>query len=172
MGDAESNNRRGRPWRSRAAESSPRLEEPPEGGPRPGRLGVLDVDGPSMVPTLLHGDRLLCRYGARPRAGAVVVARHPLRQELLLVKRAVERRDGGWWLLSDNTFAEGDSRDFGAVPDELVLGRVLCRLAPRPAWLAPAAWWEGLLRRLPNRAALRLGAQPAALAASSRLRAR
>ncbi|MBC3843950.1 nickel-type superoxide dismutase maturation protease [Streptacidiphilus sp. 4-A2] len=113
-----------------------------------------------MVPTLSHGDRLVCRYGGSVRPGSIVVARHPLRQELLLVKRAVERRPGGWWLLSDNSLVEGDSRDFGTVPDELVLGRVLCRLSPRPAWLAPAGWWAPLIGRVPYSLGRRLGALP------------
>ncbi|WP_280672369.1 MULTISPECIES: nickel-type superoxide dismutase maturation protease [unclassified Kitasatospora] len=109
----------------------------------------MTVAGPSMVPTLLHGDQLVVRYGARLRPGAVVLARHPLRQDLLVVKRATERRSGGWWLLSDNQFIESDSREYGAVPPELVLGRVLLRLRPRPVWLAPAGWLERLLCRPP-----------------------
>ncbi|WP_370146423.1 nickel-type superoxide dismutase maturation protease [Streptacidiphilus sp. EB129] len=133
-------------------------QEPPEGGGTPRRYGRLDVDGPSMAPTLSHGDRLLCRYGGRVRPGAIVVARHPLRQELFVVKRAVERRPGGWWLLSDNSLVEGDSRDFGVVPDDLVLGRVLLRTGPRPAWLAPAGWLERLLERAPYAFARRFGA--------------
>jgi len=133
-------------------------QEPPEGGLGPRRYGLLDVEGPSMAPTLTHGDRLFCRYGARLRPGAIVVARHPLRQELFVVKRAAERRDGGWWLLSDNSRVEGDSRDFGVVPDYLVLGRVLCRLRPGPAWLAPAGWLERWLNRAPYGFARRLGA--------------
>jgi nickel-type superoxide dismutase maturation protease len=136
----------------------PLPQEPPEGGLSPGRFGLLDVDGPSMVPTLAHGDRLFCRYGGRVRAGAIVVARHPLRQELFVVKRAVERRHGGWWLLSDNSGVESDSRDFGPVPDELVLGRVLLRISPRPSWLAPAGWLERLLTRAPYGLARRFGA--------------
>ena len=136
---------------------APLPQEPPEGGVTPGRYGVLDVDGPSMAPTLAHGDRLFCRYGGRVRAGAIVVARHPLRQELFVVKRAVERRGGGWWLLSDNSRVESDSRDFGPVPDELVLGRVLLRISPRPSWLAPAGWLEPLLRRAPYVLARRFG---------------
>ncbi|MER5635704.1 nickel-type superoxide dismutase maturation protease [Kitasatospora sp. NPDC002227] len=98
-------------------------------------FGVVDVAGPSMVPTLSDGDLVLVRYGARIRPGAVVLARHPLRQDLLIVKRAAERRGRGWWLLSDNEFVESDSREYGAVPEELVLGRVLLRLRPRLRWL-------------------------------------
>lgn len=112
-------------------------------------FGLMTVAGPSMVPTLLHGDQLVVRYGARVRPGAVVLVRHPLRQDLLVVKRATERRPGGWWLLSDNQFVESDSREYGAVPADLVLGRVLFRVRPRPVWLAPAAWLERLLCRAP-----------------------
>jgi nickel-type superoxide dismutase maturation protease len=93
-------------------------------------FGIAEVTGVSMVPTLLHGDQLLVRYGARLTPGCVAVLRHPLQQDLLVVKRLVERRDGGWWVLGDNPDAEGDSRVFGAVPPELVLGRVLARYRP------------------------------------------
>ncbi|EDY44256.2 signal peptidase [Streptomyces sp. SPB074] len=94
-------------------------------------LGVAEVRGPSMLPTLRHGDRLLVRYGARVRPGDVVVLRHPFQQDLLIVKRAAERRGAGWWVLADNPWAGGDSNDYGVVPRELVLGRVLGRYRPR-----------------------------------------
>ena len=90
-------------------------------------LGVAVVQGPSMVPTYYDGDRLLVRYGARVRAGDVVLARDPRLPERILVKRAERREPGGWWLLADNPYAPGDSRQFGAVPDELVIARVLLR---------------------------------------------
>ncbi|MEV8594785.1 nickel-type superoxide dismutase maturation protease [Streptomyces sp. NPDC052013] len=96
-------------------------------------FGVAEVTGPSMVPTLYHGDRLLVHYGARVRVGDVVVLRHPFQQDLLVVKRAAERRDGGWWVLGDNSYAGGDSTDYGTVPDELVLGKVRFRYRPRKA---------------------------------------
>ncbi|MQY13643.1 hypothetical protein SRB5_37930 [Streptomyces sp. RB5] len=96
------------------------------------RLALCEVTGPSMAPTVNSGDTLVVRYGARVRPGDVVLLRHPLQQDLLIVKRAVGRRDGGWWVLSDNTLAAfaNDSRDFGAVPEEFVLARALLRLRP------------------------------------------
>lgn len=107
-------------------------------------FGLAEVTGPSMVPTLRHGDFLVVRYGARIRPGDVVVLRHPFQQDLLVVKRAVERREGGWWVLGDNAYAGGDSTDYGAVPQELILGRVRLRLRPRPtdqrSPLALARW--------------------------------
>ncbi|MFF3907411.1 nickel-type superoxide dismutase maturation protease [Streptomyces sp. NPDC001848] len=93
-------------------------------------LGVAEVTGPSMVPTLQHGDRLLLQYGARVRPGDVIVLRHPFQQDLLVVKRAVELREGGWWVLGDNPYAGGDSTDYGTVPEELVLGKVWFRYRP------------------------------------------
>ncbi|MGO4419920.1 nickel-type superoxide dismutase maturation protease [Streptomyces sp. MCAF7] len=97
------------------------------------RIGLAEVYNPSMVPTLNPGDRLVVRYGAAVRAGDVVVLRHPFRQDLLIVKRAVERRDGGWWVMGDNPYVENDSREFGVVPDDLVVARAWLRLRPRPA---------------------------------------
>jgi nickel-type superoxide dismutase maturation protease len=93
-------------------------------------FGVAEVTGPSMVPTLHHGDRLVVQYGARIRPGDVVVLRHPFQQDLLVVKRAAERREGGWWVLGDNAYAGGDSTDYGTVPEDLVLGKVRFRYRP------------------------------------------
>ncbi len=95
-------------------------------------LGVAVVHGVSMVPTYHDGDRLLVRYGARVRPGDAVLARDPRLPDRILVKRAVRREDGGWWLLADNPYAPGDSRQFGAVPAEFVLARVLWRLRKGP----------------------------------------
>ncbi|MFJ3854839.1 S24 family peptidase [Streptomyces sp. NPDC090085] len=137
-------------------------------GGRPGRrFGLVEVTGPSMVPTLLDGDTLVVRYGGAVRPGDVVVLRHPLQQDLLVVKRAVERRPGGrWWVLGDNPYNEtGDSTDYGAVPGELVLATALLRLRPREAGQrslrARLSWAVSALRVL-----------RADSSASSRLRAR
>ena len=58
-------------------------------------FGAAEVTGPSMVPTLHHGDLLVVHYGARLRPGDVVVLRNPFQQDLLVVKRAAERRGDG-----------------------------------------------------------------------------
>ncbi|MBZ6207721.1 nickel-type superoxide dismutase maturation protease [Streptomyces olivaceus] len=100
-------------------------------------FGPAEVTGPSMVPTLHHGDVLLVHWGARVRPGDVVVLRHPFQQDLLVVKRAAERRRGGWWVLGDNAFAGGDSTDYGVVPEELVLGKVRLRYRPRAGQRSP-----------------------------------
>jgi len=90
----------------------------------------------SMEPVLRPGDWLLVRRlppgrAARVRPGQLVIAQHPGRPGLLLVKRAGRREPAGWWLESDNPGAGAvDSRAFGAVPDRLIEGRVLLRYWP------------------------------------------
>jgi len=87
-----------------------------------------------MEPALYPGDWLVVyrtiARGRPPRVrpGQVVVARHPERPDLLIVKRAARREQGGWWLTSDNPAAGAvDSRAFGAVPVALIEGRVWWR---------------------------------------------
>ncbi|MFI9719245.1 nickel-type superoxide dismutase maturation protease [Streptomyces sp. NPDC052396] len=106
------------------------------------RIGLAEVYNPSMVPTLNPGDQLVVQYGAAVRPGDVVVVRHPFRQDLLIVKRAVERREGGWWVMGDNPLVENDSREFGTVPDELVVARAWIRLRrpPEAGGRSVAAW--------------------------------
>ena len=85
----------------------------------------------SMEPVLLAGDWLLVLRTRRVRAGQVVVAGHPRRPGMLLVKRAGRRTPDGWWLESDNPNGGAvDSRAFGAVPEHLIEGRVLLRYWP------------------------------------------
>lgn len=93
-------------------------------------LGRVAVQGESMAPGMRHGDWLVVRWRAPVRVGDVVVTRRPDRPDLLLVKRAVRREAGGWWLEGDNRGASDDSRVFGAVPDDLMLGRVIGRYWP------------------------------------------
>ena len=88
----------------------------------------------SMEPALRPGDWLVVRRtmvpgrSLRVRAGQLVVARHPGRPGLLIVKRAARLDAGGWWLASDNPAAGAvDSRAFGAIPGHLIEGRVLLR---------------------------------------------
>ena len=89
-----------------------------------------------MRPTLAPGDRVLVDYRRRPAAGDVVVARFA--DGTLVVKRAHERGERGWFLLSDNAGAPYavDSRARGPVPEEKVLGVVRGRVWPRPGRLS------------------------------------
>jgi phage repressor protein C with HTH and peptisase S24 domain len=93
-------------------------------------IGFAVVRGESMRPGLRPGDRLLVGYRRTPRPGDLVVARFA--DGTVAVKRAVERRGPGWWLLSDNPGAGVDSRHRGPVATEDVLAVVLARVWPHP----------------------------------------
>ncbi|WP_179082606.1 nickel-type superoxide dismutase maturation protease [Streptomyces rectiverticillatus] len=136
------------------------------------RIGLAEVYNPSMVPTLNPGDQLVVQYGAVVRPGDVVVLRHPFRQDLLIVKRAVELREGGWWVRGDNPLVENDSREFGVVPQELVVARALVRLRrpPQAGQRSAGALLSWLVSALRPVRSLPAGASDARL--SRRLRAR
>ncbi len=98
--------------------------------------GLAVVNGHSMEPTLLPGDRVLVRYGAPVRAGDLVLVDLPPGPDgprPLAVKRAVRREPGGgWWVASDNAAHGTDSRTLGALPASAVRARVVLRL---PRWV-------------------------------------
>jgi len=113
------------------------------------------VRGRSMEPALLPGERVLfdrlAYREAPPRRGDVVLAQHPERPGLRIVKRVVgvpgdtveldggSRRlgDGEWLLLGDAPEASTDGRDFGPVGREAILAR---------GWLV--YWPPGRVRKL------------------------
>ena len=101
------------------------------------RRRLLRVTGDSMTPTLPSGAVVMIdprAYRKRtPREDEIVAACHPRQAELRIVKRVatVIESDGGvvrLILSSDNAAAGADSRAFGPVAAELVLGRVTSRL--------------------------------------------
>lgn len=95
-----------------------------------GWLTRVRVVGPSMEPTIRNGDWWLVRRTARLRPGDVAAVVHPIRPDLLTVKR-VDRREGdGWWVLGDNPTQSEDSRSFGPIPDANVVGRLVWRYQP------------------------------------------
>ena len=102
-----------------------------------GRRRLLRVTGDSMTPTLQPGAVVMMNPHAyrmrNPREDEIIAARHPRQAGLRIVKRvaAVVENDEGvvrLVLSSDNTAASADSRAFGPVAVELVLGRVTSRL--------------------------------------------
>ncbi len=103
-----------------------------------GRRRLFRVTGDSMTPTLSPGAVVMLdqrAYRSRsPRADEIVVARHPRHTVLQIVKRVAavieSRTESGapgtvLILASDNVAAGADSRTFGPVALDLVLGKVV-----------------------------------------------
>jgi nickel-type superoxide dismutase maturation protease len=88
------------------------------------------VHGDSMRPALEAGDRLVVSGLLRPRPGDVVAVVDPRQEERVMVKRVASVDDGGITVVGDNPEASTDSRTFGPVDSDLVLGRVIYRYWP------------------------------------------
>lgn len=84
-----------------------------------------------MLPLLSPGDEVLYAPGRPAAPGDLVVARHPFDTGVLLIKR-LDRFDarGHAWLIGLNPAEGTDSRSFGALPPDRLLGRVTCRIPP------------------------------------------
>ena len=92
------------------------------------------VTGASMSPLIEAGDDVLIdprAYRRRsPCPGDIVVAQHPYRRDLLLVKRVARVREDGHCLLEGENQSEStDGRSFGLLPPERILGQVTSRFA-------------------------------------------
>ena len=108
------------------------------------------VEGWSMAPTLVPGDWLLVRHGAPVSPGELVLARFRRRPELVVIKRTVAERDGGWWLASDNDRQGSDSRQYGVADVLATVVRVWRRGGPPTRlggrWQSVLGRWWGTAR--------------------------
>jgi nickel-type superoxide dismutase maturation protease len=83
-----------------------------------------------MLPTLRPGDRLLIARIGRAKPGDLVVIRDPSAHSRLLCKRVLNVDERHIVVIGDNPGASTDSRAFGPVPVEWIVGRVIRRYWP------------------------------------------
>lgn len=95
-----------------------------------------------MSPTLEAGDWVLATAPGRLRRGHVVVVEHPQHRGFEIVKRVIAlpgdmAPDGRvlgadeYWVEGDDPSASTDSRQFGPLPSDRVLGRARVVYWPR-----------------------------------------
>jgi nickel-type superoxide dismutase maturation protease len=90
----------------------------------------VEVHGPSMLPTLAPGERLVVVRTWRVRPGDVIVLVDPAAPDRALVKRALAISGGEVTVGGDNSSLSVDSRRFGPVALDRVLGRAAYRYHP------------------------------------------
>ena len=88
------------------------------------------VSGESMAPKFSGGDKLfVCRFIyklVRPKVGDFVVLGDP-RGERLILKKIDAIHGSEYFVIGENAAGSTDSRTFGAVGKEKILGKVLFR---------------------------------------------
>jgi len=82
-----------------------------------------------MIPTLAPGERLLVRLDGPIVIGGIVVFK---RDSQFDVKRVLRIDTEGIFVQGDNDLVSTDSRSYGLIPFEDVLGTVTYRLWPKP----------------------------------------
>ena len=89
------------------------------------------ISGESMLPGLAPGDFVLVDPTAyeenSPIQGDVVLVKHPY-QAMQMVKRISDVVEDGVMVIGDNPSASTDSRTFGRIHFEHVLGQVTSRI--------------------------------------------
>jgi nickel-type superoxide dismutase maturation protease len=94
-----------------------------------GRRLPFRVEGDSMAPTLNDGDTVLIMPRAKAQPGDIVLAKHPYKQTVKILKRISDVDAGGRYnLVGDNPDGSTDSRVFGTVPASDLLGKVVCKI--------------------------------------------
>lgn len=92
------------------------------------RFTRYEVQGESMLPALAPGDYLIIdrwAYASRPpRPGEIVLLCDPRDQDRVIIKRVRWTVPDGVWVEGDNAAASTDSRHFGPVGRQLLIGRM------------------------------------------------
>lgn len=87
------------------------------------------VSGLSMIPTLAPGERLLVRLDGPIVLGDIVVFN---REQQFDIKRILRIEADGIFVQGDNDLVSTDSRTYGLIPHENVIGVATYRLWPKP----------------------------------------
>jgi phage repressor protein C with HTH and peptisase S24 domain len=93
------------------------------------RYQMAVVSGLSMIPTLAPGERILVRLDGPIVLGDIAVFERAGQFE---VKRIIRIESEGIFVQGDNDLVSTDSRTYGLIPHEDVIGVATYRLWPKP----------------------------------------
>lgn len=91
------------------------------------RWGSVAVAGDSMAPTYISGDWLIVRWGGNYKVGEAIVVEREDRPGVFLVKRLVRIDGQEYWVEGDNKSSSTDSRQWGVISREELVGKVVFR---------------------------------------------
>ncbi|MEW5806735.1 MAG: signal peptidase I [Acidobacteriota bacterium] len=93
------------------------------------------INGNSMFPTIRNGDLVLISKvsllsGKRPATGDIVAFFDPADGKRILIKRVKEDCGQGYFVMGDNAESSIDSRVFGTVSGDRIIGKAIIILWP------------------------------------------
>ena len=94
-----------------------------------GSRWAVRVSGNSMRPALENNDIVLVRRAGKIAVGDIVLAAHPFKTSVTILKRVTAIDEAGRIELhGDDPTESSDSRSFGAIPRKHIQGKVVSRL--------------------------------------------
>ena len=93
-----------------------------------GLFGKAVVRGLSMAPNLGYGDEVVIRYTDDIAVGDVIVFRRDRQND---IKRVESISEEGIFVVGDNPMSSLDSRNFGHIKPEQVVGKAIYRWKPK-----------------------------------------
>ena len=86
---------------------------------------IFRVEGDSMFPSLKNGDLVLINPDFEPKIGDIVLAAHPFKKSVKIIKRIKEiTAENRYFLIGDNPTESTDSRSFGTIAKKDILGKI------------------------------------------------
>ena len=92
-------------------------------------IGLAVIHGHSMIPSFAPGEVVLVKYSAPFNVGDVVLINFTHRTDIKRVKEVLGSRV---FVQGDNEAVSIDSRNYGPVKNDLIIGKVVYRF---PRWL-------------------------------------
>lgn len=91
-------------------------------------FSVFKISDNSMKPTLKEGDYMIVnRWSRNFRTGDIIVFT-PYEKKLVFVKRINSMKNGRFFVLGDNSSNSLDSRKFGWVGREKIIGKLILKI--------------------------------------------
>ncbi len=86
------------------------------------------IEGNSMLPSIKNGDEVLIKPCKEYQVQDVVLANHPYKKSVKILKRINKKNaTGKFFLIGDNLDESSDSRSFGFISQDLIIGKVVSK---------------------------------------------
>lgn len=87
-----------------------------------------------MAPSLREGARVFATSFGRKRVGDIIIFSHPDYPQTHSIKRIIGKNESGLTVEGDNLTRSTDSRHYGPISNEDVIGKIQFQYYPKFRW--------------------------------------